>query len=648
MNKLIVASVLLNICLFSATDLICQHQANCKVLLIGVSDYPAGSGWNKLSSVHDLELISKTFIHLGVKPSNISMLKDRQVTKKSILKAIETKLTNEVSPGDFAVFHFSGHGQQIIDDNGDEIDGLDEALVPFDSPKYYDQTNNPGNKLLRDDDLANEFSLLRQKLGPEGRLLISFDACHSGTAIRGVLKARGTDYIMANPIQISQLVIDDSKIETDELNYASPRLAPQIVFYSSSPKQLSYEYSPDGTKTYGLFTYAYCKALNNLHPDDNYQSIWDRIRVFMFAQTNIQNAYAEGKLEESVLKKIILHKGNFARVLKKIDPSMYNIALGQIHGITKGSTIEMYLSNKNSEKKVTEGFVDEVRAFDCDIIIHKKIDPKIDPSNLKVKVKNILMDEFFGTLSIQSEDPHIANLLSSKILEFSMINLQDNHSELILQVKKNQAKMFQITLLNKTGENLYEKIIRQNEDPKTWLDECVQMVIKYFKSKKLIDLETKDDFLKARITLEHLDSNDILKPFFKKNEPVKIIIQNTGTEGFYFSVYDIQPDYIIKKILPQPDEKGENEIDYYLEPGKFYYSTDFTIGEPFGNDVLKLICTKDPITFGLTRGLDKKPKNAITSLIDYYSDQNSGVRGPKRSLSSDKGFIGSFAFKTLE
>lgn len=648
MNKLIVASVFLNIYLFSANDLSCQHSAHCKVLLIGVSDYPAGSGWNKLSSVHDLELISKTFIHLGVKPGNISMLKDRQVTKKSILKAIETKLTNEVSPGDFAVFHFSGHGQQIVDDNGDEIDGLDEALVPFDSPKYYDQLNNPGNKLLRDDDLAYEFSLLRQKLGPEGRLLISFDACHSGSAIRGLSKARGTDYIMANPIQISQLVKDSNKVEIDELNYASPQLAPQIVFYSSSPKQLSYEYSPDGTKSYGLFTYAYCKALNNLHPDDNYQSIWDKIRVFMFAQTNIQNAYAEGKLEESVLKKIILPKGNFIRVLKKIDPSMYNIDLGQIHGITKGSTIEMYLSNKNSQKIISEGFVDEVRAFDCDIIIHKKIDPKIDPSELKVKVKNILMDEFYGTLSIQSEDPQVTNLLRSKILEYSMINLQDNHSELILHVKKNQANLSQITLLNMAGENLYEKIIRQNEDPKIWLEECVQIVIKYFKSKKLIDLETKDDFLKARISLEHVNSSDMFKPIFKKNETVKIVIQNTGTEGFYFSVYHIQPDYIIKKILPNPDQTGQNEIDYYLEPGKSFYSADFTIGEPFGNDVLKLICTKDPITFGLTRGLDKKPKNAITSLIDYFSDENSGVRGPKRNLSSDKGFIGSFAFKTFE
>jgi hypothetical protein len=31
------------------------------------------------------------------------------------------------------IFNSSGHGQQIQDDNGDELDGYDEALIPYDA-----------------------------------------------------------------------------------------------------------------------------------------------------------------------------------------------------------------------------------------------------------------------------------------------------------------------------------------------------------------------------------------------------------------------------------------------------------------------------------------------------------------------------------
>ena len=37
------------------------------------------------------------------------------------------------------VVHFSCHGHQIEDDNNDEIDGLDEAIVPYGAVASYDE-----------------------------------------------------------------------------------------------------------------------------------------------------------------------------------------------------------------------------------------------------------------------------------------------------------------------------------------------------------------------------------------------------------------------------------------------------------------------------------------------------------------------------
>jgi hypothetical protein len=69
------------------------------------------------------------------------------------------------------VLQYSGHGTQVPDDTGDEVDGFDEAFVPVD---YH------FGRLLLDDDLG---ALLR-KLGPEARITLFMDCCHSGTNSR--------------------------------------------------------------------------------------------------------------------------------------------------------------------------------------------------------------------------------------------------------------------------------------------------------------------------------------------------------------------------------------------------------------------------------------------------------------------------------
>jgi hypothetical protein len=71
------------------------------------------------------------------------------------------------------MFYYSGHGSQVVDTDGDEIDGLDEILCPHDidfAKKFY----------ISDDDLRGIFAKL-----PEGmNLEVILDCCHSGTGTR--------------------------------------------------------------------------------------------------------------------------------------------------------------------------------------------------------------------------------------------------------------------------------------------------------------------------------------------------------------------------------------------------------------------------------------------------------------------------------
>lgn len=62
-----------------------------------------------------------------------------------------------------------GHGTKLRDDNSDEADGYDEALVPRDFQE---------NGMIRDDDL---YEILVKDLADGVHLVSLMDCCHSGT-----------------------------------------------------------------------------------------------------------------------------------------------------------------------------------------------------------------------------------------------------------------------------------------------------------------------------------------------------------------------------------------------------------------------------------------------------------------------------------
>ncbi|CAM8976116.1 unnamed protein product [Rhodiola kirilowii] len=91
-------------------------------------------------------------------------------TKQNIRMAMYW-LIQGCKQGDSLVFHFSGHGLQKKDLNGDEIDGLDETLCPVDF-----ETQG----VILDDEIND--TIVRPI--PHGvKLHAIIDACHSGTVL---------------------------------------------------------------------------------------------------------------------------------------------------------------------------------------------------------------------------------------------------------------------------------------------------------------------------------------------------------------------------------------------------------------------------------------------------------------------------------
>ncbi|KAK6071567.1 caspase domain-containing protein [Seiridium cupressi] len=107
----------------------------------------------------------------------------RQPTKANIIRAMGW-LVQGARPNDSLFLHFSGHGGQTEDLDGDEDDGYDEVIYPVDF-------RVAGH--IVDDDIHN---MVVKPLVQGCRLTAIFDSCHSGTVMdlpyvystKGVLK----------------------------------------------------------------------------------------------------------------------------------------------------------------------------------------------------------------------------------------------------------------------------------------------------------------------------------------------------------------------------------------------------------------------------------------------------------------------------
>ena len=137
-----------------------------RALCVGIDAYP---GRNELKCcVRDTETWSTALATAGFEL--LPTLTDQAATHAEILRRLR-ELVGGSKRGDVLVFHYSGHGVQVPDTDGDEEDFTEEALVPID---FED------GAFLLDDDLRAVFEQL-----PDGVNLTAFiDCCHSGTITR--------------------------------------------------------------------------------------------------------------------------------------------------------------------------------------------------------------------------------------------------------------------------------------------------------------------------------------------------------------------------------------------------------------------------------------------------------------------------------
>ncbi|CAK1359329.1 Metacaspase-1A [Cercospora beticola] len=168
------------------------QYSNCtgrrKALLIGINYF--GQRGQLRGCINDVKNLSGYLNQFfNYKREDMVILTDdqqnpmSQPTKQNILRAMHW-LVKDARPNDSLFFHYSGHGGQTKDLDGDEDDGYDEVIYPVD----FRQAGH-----IVDDEMHR---IMVAPLQPGVRLTAIFDSCHSGSALdlpyiystQGVLK----------------------------------------------------------------------------------------------------------------------------------------------------------------------------------------------------------------------------------------------------------------------------------------------------------------------------------------------------------------------------------------------------------------------------------------------------------------------------
>jgi len=375
-------------------------KAKKRAIIVAIGDYPEESGWQDINSQNDIAPIKASLMHHGFAESDIVVLKDQQATRENIQRAFRNHLIKKSRKGDIAVFHFSGHGQQIYDDNGDEQDGYDEALAPYDS-KPVSSTEYKGHNHLRDDAFGEMLEELRKALGVNGNVFVSLDACYSGTATRDMMsRSRGYPNVFGGDGQASRRgQLRSTGMEQD---YGSSGLAPMAVISGSRQDQANYEVVNEKGKSMGSLSWALSRQLA-MAGQISYQELYERIREDMASKVPKQVPQLEGdsdvllfsgKVSPNITKSIIVTDVENANTVK--------INAGLLAGIREGADVSFYdfPDDPAVAKPITKGRVTASNVVFATIRLQDKMREE-DIIGKKVVLENLGTGQLVTRVAIQ-------------------------------------------------------------------------------------------------------------------------------------------------------------------------------------------------------------------------------------------------------
>jgi|JI7StandDraft_1071085.scaffolds.fasta_scaffold32342_2 hypothetical protein len=618
-------------------------------LIIAIGEYPEGGKWRNLSSMNDVKYVKDALIKTGFSANDIDTLCNKNATKSGMVKALDD-LYNKVGEGDIVYFQFSGHGQQIEDDNGDELDGYDEALIPYDAAATFDPVTYKGQNHFRDDLLGEKLNAIRKKVGPKGSLVVLIDACHSGTATRDAGIKRGIEqpFLVHGNYKPNVKIDLNRNPEQGMLEGFTDGMGTMVVFSACSPNQPNYELKDNEKNGVGSLSYAFAKSIADLPAESSYRVLFQKMKSFIQGDIATQIPMIEGDVDLEVFggkyipkPTIIAVDQKFNNASNKYNDTTFVINLGELNSIYRGTQLKIY--KVGSKEIYADAVVKTVSSFQS-ICLSTKPLKKNDAYEVKIDASSA--GEFSAALMLQNSvgDNSLAKQAMSRfqnfVKPFQYISFNEN-PDFTLDFAKNKNGDFTISLLEKGDSVRYVKTVKDSltgDDCKYFLDGIKRsMRVKYLRN--MVDGGALSKDIKIEVVPKKTTSNQneiVMNP----NDAFEIRITNNGNTPYYYTIIDIMPDNDMKVLLP--DETSEPQ-DFVINPKQTIPIGEITVdeGTPNGKEVFKIIVTKTPIDL---RGVVNRSKtrsakgapNSIENVIDDLFKDSNDQRATRSSIGNIK------------
>lgn len=643
-----------------------QPQHRKLALIVAIGAYPPPAQYPKINSDNDIPLVRGALLTAGFDSTNIRVLQDAAATREGILGGLQ-RLIDQAEPGDVVVFHYSGHGHRITDDDGDELDGYDQLLVPYGAPGNLDAGDYRGERHIRDDELVPLTTALRRKVGPSGSVLILIDACFSGSATRGVeeLPVRG----ILQPIQNRSGAPTSSPGRTPQKKYGSglfnqdpatlrgesPFLAPMVVISASGHAQLSHETYDDQRRPVGALSLALSRALPKIDGTTTYRSLFDRIAVAMAAMDlHGQQPQLEGAVDTKVFSGQVVRQTPYFKVTKTMGDISVVLNGGTLLGLLPQTEIAFLPTGTMDPDGIPPLATGVVRSAtetaatvmlagslpDTDLGISWAFVTRYAYGDLRVRVR-------VG----RTLEPATRASVRAALGNLPIVELVESSPDLLVSAlpltrgapgESNVRKIAITTIADNAPVG--GPIDATTDSTSTAI---LQAVRDYARSRYIRKIDLVDP--RIRVTMELIPTNrrigddstcqgtDTLPVAGKRDagnqwrlhphDVFLLRIRNEGEDDAYISILDLPPGGAVGQLFPMAGNLGS---DNSLPAHKSLLIEDmcYEVTEPYGVEVLKLFATREPIDFTsvlverrrVTRG------EALSPLQELMGDAYGGTR----------------------
>ena len=596
-----------------------------RALLIAVGRYAPGTGWGPLSSERDAALMVQALQRQGF--AQPKTLRNEDATLRNIRHAL-AGLLRQAQPGDRLVVHYAGHGQQVLDRNGDErrnarTDSLDEALVPYDAPRKADYARYRGERHLLDDEVGLWMDSLRRKVGPTGQVWLLLDCCHAGTgaragavrAVRGgappiapagfVAPANGDDAAgsAADLLPVGAPTVGAPTAGAPPVATRGPTHAAFVLMAGSLASQVNHEVTDDEGQPCGALTYAVAGALARVRVGDTYQRLFARVTDCLAEKQPDQTPALEGTASALVLGGDVVATSDLLDVVRESGGQLtrtVRLAAGWLTGLLAESRVNFIPAGRSrgdTAAVVARGRVRSAGPLESVVELDRPLSAAA-VADLRAYETEKAFGETALRVGLGPDLPgEVAGSLKKTVSETGGLRLvgvpQASHL-----IRREQAYL----LLTETATfRTLDSLPVGHPEAAARLagrlrDEYLARLVRGFSA--------EHPALRGTLRLLGPDSTEspaVGYPAFRTGVLLRLRVTNTGSAPCYVTVLDVQPDGVVTPVLPNA-RRGYDQV--YLPPGAH---RDFALRltPPYGTEVYKALFTPaflDPGPVLLTRG----------------------------------------------